>query len=124
MSKLLFIFIGGGLGSLLRFLISVWIKSPSDSLPLATLVSNFIASFLAGILAAFLFQHSETEWPKWLLLTGFCGGLSTFSTFSLENMALMQEGKIALAITYALLSFTACTVGAFAGFHLYYRLPS
>lgn len=104
--KILFlVFIGGGLGSVLRFLFSKFIPFQTNAFPWATLLSNVLASL---VLAFVVFQFKDSE--KWtgiqpLVLIGFCGGLSTFSTFSYENFQLLQQGQLALFWLNVLISF-------------------
>jgi CrcB protein len=96
----LFVFLGGGLGSLLRFGISNGIKSFSDmSFPLSTLLSNIIACVVLAVVTVLLLSKGERfEWMNAFLAIGFCGGLSTFSTFSMENWQLIQSGQTTMAI--------------------------
>ena len=105
LNSILLVFLGGGIGSVLRFLFSKIIPFQANAFPWATLVSNILASF---ILAFVVFQFKDSE--KWssiqaLVLIGFCGGLSTFSTFSYENFQLLQQGQLALFWFNVLLSF-------------------
>lgn len=87
------VFVGGGIGSVLRFLVSFFIvKFYNHSFPLATLISNILACFL--MIFFILFFKNKTDYPEWFtlfLLTGVCGGFSTFSTFSYENYLLFQQ---------------------------------
>ncbi len=102
----LYIFIGGGLGSLARFLTSkVSEHFFTTSFPLGTFISNLVAcGILAVLVVLFSNKQSEYEWIQPLLLIGFCGGYSTFSTFSNETYELFTNGQVAIAIANILLS--------------------
>jgi CrcB protein len=107
--KWLAVFIGGGIGSIVRFALGLLI-SPSLSLfPWATLIANGIAAIIIGWLFSQGFK-SENGFLWHLAAIGFCGGLSTFSTFSLETIQLMRSGQQFLAWSYLLLSVTLSLV--------------
>jgi len=113
------IFIGGGLGSLLRYLIGiVSLKFLPTSFPLGTLITNFLACLLLGFIVFGLSEKmNQFDWIKPLLLIGFCGGFSTFSTFSHETVQLINSGSIAMAGLNILLSL-------FTGFAIIFFLSS
>lgn len=99
MNNLIFVFLGGGLGSLCRYLINqfaISITFPKGTL-IANVISCLILGFLIGLNSKVLLQTNY----KLFLMTGFCGGFSTFSTFSSEIVALYQNGQISTAIAYS-----------------------
>lgn len=113
--NLLLIFLGGGIGSLCRFAISVWFLPLSGRFPYGTLTANILASLIAGFLIAWMAGRPGTDQTRAFALIGFCGGFSTFSTFSLETYTLVQSGQYGLGILYAVASFIACLAGVIAG---------
>ena len=104
----LYIFIGGGLGSVIRYLIGKGVISLEwTSFPLGTFVANILAcSILAILTISFDFKSNENTWLQPLLMIGFCGGLSTFSTFSNETVQLIQTGHLWMAIANIIISVT------------------
>ncbi|CDH30835.1 fluoride efflux transporter CrcB [Xenorhabdus bovienii] len=94
------VFIGGGLGSVLRWLISLRLNNASTPLAVGTLTANCFGAFIIGLGLAYFNKatHLDPVW-KLMLTTGFCGGLTTFSTFSVEVVYLLQAGKIGWALS-------------------------
>lgn len=103
------VFIGGGIGSILRYAISKWIPVQAGSFPTATFLANVCACLLLGLAWSYVSKHTDLN-PhlKLLVLVGVCGGFSTFSTFSIETLRLLEGGKPFLALTYVLISVIAC----------------
>lgn len=100
------IFVGGGLGSLSRFGIGrVALSFYEGKFPLGTLLANTIACLILGI-TVYIFKDklADNEWAKYLIMIGFCGGFSTFSTFSIETLKLFQDGLILFGILNVLIS--------------------
>lgn len=116
MIKLLCIFIGGGLGSMCRYSISAYVlKSSAEHFPWPTFAVNTIGCLLIGMLMGG-FERYHTNWLQMLLVTGFCGGFTTFSTFSNESVQLLRQGLYSLAIAYMGLSLFVGLMAAGFGY--------
>ncbi|MEX2474562.1 fluoride efflux transporter CrcB [Marinobacter sp.] len=91
--------VGAVIGANLRWALSLWLNTSYHAIPVGTLVANLAGGWLIGLLIGF-FTHGSTLAPEWRLfaITGLCGALTTFSTFSLEMFAAIQEGKWSMAI--------------------------
>lgn len=109
--------LGGCLGSILRYLASLLVTS--KIFPYATLSVNIIGSFIIG--AVFALSIKETgisnNW-RLFLATGICGGFTTFSAFSLENLGLLQNGKPVMALIYIFTSILLGIAASFLGYQL------
>ena len=113
---LVLIALGGAVGSLLRYLIGGTIqRSSASGFPIGTMFVNVAGCFLIGIFVRFLLNMQESAELRALLVIGFCGGFTTFSTFSFETVGLIEGGEYARAATYVLGSAVLCTVATFAG---------
>lgn len=91
--------VGAVIGANLRWALSLWLNASYHAIPIGTLVANLVGGWLIGVLIGF-FMHGSSLAPEWRLfaITGLCGALTTFSTFSLEMFAAIQEGKWSMAI--------------------------
>ena len=106
--------LGGGIGSIMRYACSLVISS--TYFPLSTLIVNIIGSLIIGLIAGISYKN-ETFLVSWklFLATGICGGFTTFSAFSIENLQFLQNGKYLQGLTYItgsiVLGITAAWVG-------------
>ncbi len=110
LSKLLYVFIGGGIGSVLRFGISLLMMNVNKTaFPAATLISNFLSCLVLGLTVFLLGEKFNSEISiRLLILTGFCGGFSTFSAFGFETIELIRTGNTMYAVLNILLSLSLC----------------
>ena len=120
MNMIFAIFLGGGAGAVARhFVILFSTKVWGDTFPAGTLLVNVIGSFLIGV----LIEGSALKWnipleTRALLVTGFLGGFTTFSSFSLDVYKLAETGQVATAAVYAGLSFAFSIAAVFGGVYL------
>jgi CrcB protein len=117
LKNLLLVGLGGSIGSMARYAVSLLIRS--KSFPYATLSVNIIGSFIIGVVFAMSIKETglSNNW-RLFLATGICGGFTTFSAFSLENMELLQNGKIGMALSYIIFSILLGVIATFLGYQL------
>lgn len=119
MKQLLLVFVGGGFGSALRFLIGKWLNNSSDGIPYGTFAANILGSLLIGIILGLAAKNdSLSESQTLLLATGFCGGFTTFSTFAYENHIFLKSGDFTSFAIYTIASFIVGFLAVFLGMYL------
>lgn len=109
--------LGGGIGSMLRY--GTYRMIDTDKFPYATFTVNMIGSFIIGLVVGLSLKNTsfDNNW-KLFLATGICGGFTTFSAFSMDNLQLLQNGKYLTALVYTLASIGLGLAAAFGGFKL------
>ncbi|MDO4174023.1 MAG: fluoride efflux transporter CrcB [Eubacteriales bacterium] len=108
--------LGGALGSMLRYTISL--IPYKSTFPLLTLLTNVLGAVLIGYITGLAVQKNLSEHVILFLKTGLCGGFTTFSTFSLEAHTLLQNGQYGYAALYLLLSLSGSILGVVCGMKL------
>lgn len=108
--------IGASLGALLRWWFGLKLNSLFPTIPPGTLVANLVGGYVVGVAIAFFSTFSALA-PEWrlLMITGFCGGLTTFSTFSAEVVTLLREGRVLWAFAGAAVHLGGSLLMTFAG---------
>lgn len=116
MKQLLLVFIGGGFGSIARYIIGKYLNSSSDGIPYGTFAANILGSLLIGFILGWAAKNETLTQNQLLLLaTGFCGGFTTFSTFAYENHVFLKSGDFLSFFLYTILSFILGLAAVFAG---------
>jgi CrcB protein len=114
---------GAAIGAWLRWGLALWLSSVHAYVQIGTLAANLVGGYLIGIAIAF-FSHNPQLTPEWRLfvITGFLGGLTTFSSFSGESVALLQRGDYGWALAHTLLHLVGSILLCIAGFATYRAL--
>ena len=107
--------IGGAAGSVSRYLVSVWMMRSSGAFPLSTFVINVVGSFLIAFFARAFSTPDSSPVIRAALTIGFCGGFTTFSTFSAEFVTLVQEERTGRAVVYVVASVVTSVLAVLAG---------
>ena len=120
MKNIFYIFLGGGFGSILRYAISKLFMADKSSFPWSTLIANFIGCFIIGIILGWFINNNKQYSDLYVFLSiGFCGGLTTFSTFSVEGLAYLKNGDLLIFITYLLFSIIGSILLTALGYYIY-----
>ena len=122
-TSILVIFFGAGFGALLRAGLNLLTVGTASIIPLGTLLSNMVGGYLVGLAVAYFGNNPQLS-PEWRLLvvTGFLGGLTTFSSFSAEVVGLIQRGEFTWALGTAMLHLFGSLVLTFLGILTYQSL--
>lgn len=115
MQAYLLVFLGGGLGSICRFALAQLLREHSAGLPWATFAANALSCILLGVLLSLSLRNGLSLNTKFLLMTGFCGGFSTFSTFTAETYDLFLAGHTGYAFANIAGSLVICLFCIFLG---------
>ena len=100
MRDFLYVFIGGGVGSMMRYLVGKCLSTSASGFPWSTFTVNVVGCFLIGLLTAWIARQSLSADIRLLLVVGFCGGFTTFSTFANESVQMLQVGNYLGFSTY------------------------
>ena len=118
MKQFLFIFIGGGFGSMARYALSKWLNT-NNPIPYGTLLANVLGCFIIGLVMGYILKsNSEHQNLALLIGTGFCGGFTTFSTFAFENQTFLKNGDFVSFLSYTFGSIILGLSAVFLGIYL------
>ncbi|WGD33891.1 fluoride efflux transporter CrcB [Olleya sp. YS] len=119
MKQLVLVFIGGGFGSVLRYILGKSLNSSENGIPYGTFLANVLGSLLIGIILGIALKNNTlTNNQTVLLATGFCGGFTTFSTFAYENHVFLKAGDFTSFAFYTIASFVLGFLAVFLGLWL------
>ena len=119
MKQVLLVFIGGGFGSVLRYLLGKYLNNSETGIPYGTFTANILGSLLIGLILGFAIKNDTLSSNQTILLaTGFCGGFTTFSTFAYENHVMLKSGDFMNFAIYTIVSFAVGFLAVFLGMYL------
>jgi len=119
MKQVLLVFIGGGIGSVLRYLVGKFLKMTASGFPWSTFSVNVLGSLIIGILMGITLKNSAlSDNQSLFLITGLCGGFTTFSAFAYENQVFLKEGDFINFFVYTLGSIGVGLAAVFFGFFI------
>jgi fluoride exporter len=120
LNSIMAISLGASLGAILRWALGLLLDSWSIAMSIGTIASNLIGGYLIGIAIAFFSGHPDLT-PQWrlLIITGFLGGLTTFSSFSAEVTRMIQEGQLGIALSTVCIHVIGSVLMTFLGIYTY-----
>lgn len=119
MKQVLLVFLGGGFGSVCRYLIGKLLNNSENGIPYGTFAANILGSLIIGFVLGMAAKNdSLTQSQTLLLATGFCGGFTTFSTFAYENHMFLKGGDFTSFAFYTIASFVVAFLAVFLGMYL------
>ncbi|TVZ51652.1 fluoride efflux transporter CrcB [Dokdonia sp. Hel_I_53] len=119
MKALLAVFIGGGTGSIARYVLGKFLNNGATGIPYGTYAANILGSLLIGIILGWALKNNTINSQFTLLIaTGFCGGFTTFSTFAYENHLLLKSGDFMTFAIYTIASFAVGILAVFGGMEI------
>jgi CrcB protein len=111
--------LGGGFGSVLRYLIGKWLNNAENGIPYGTFAANILGSLLIGVILGYAAKNETISQNTIVLLaTGFCGGFTTFSTFAYESHVFLKSGDFTTFAFYTIASFVIGFLAVFAGMYV------
>ncbi len=123
MKEILIVGLGGFAGTILRYVIWVWSINWQIQIPSGTLIVNLLGSLILGLLFGYFAKNSSLNWELFLV-TGFCGGFTTFSTFSLDLVKMIKENLVSQALLYGTISVFGGLICCLLGFWLMYKFTT
>lgn len=119
MKQALLVFVGGGFGSVARYLLGKLLNNSQTTIPYGTMLANILGSLLIGFILGYMAKSNTlTSTHSLLLATGFCGGFTTFSTFAYENHLFLKSGDYFSFLPYTLGSLLLGFLAVFLGVYL------
>ena len=118
MKSLILVFLGGGVGSVLRFILGKYLNNTPDGWPHGTFLANILGSLLIGVVLGLASKNILSQNQTFLLASGFCGGFTTFSTFAYENQLFLKSGDFLSFAIYTIASFVLGFLAVFLGMYL------
>jgi len=118
MQHVFIVFVGSGIGGVIRYLIAQIMNKYDYSLPIHTLVANMMACLILGIVIAYTIGNHERTMLRLFIAVGICGGMSTYSTFSYETLAMAMNQQWLGFLLYAILTFLLCLIMTFVGLQI------
>lgn len=119
MKNIILVFLGGGFGSSLRYLLGKYLNNANTGIPYGTFTANLLGSLIIGIILGLAAKNNTLSQSHTILLaTGFCGGFTTFSSFIYENHVFLKSGDFLSFAVYTITSFILGFLAVFSGLYL------